>query len=83
MADIYSRNARRYFDQYQKLSFDEVHQDWLGHLPDRPGFVLDVGVGSGRDAAVLADMGWEVVAVESAAELRALREQATVGRSVQ
>ncbi|WP_242065492.1 bifunctional 2-polyprenyl-6-hydroxyphenol methylase/3-demethylubiquinol 3-O-methyltransferase UbiG [Trichocoleus sp. FACHB-262] len=39
-------------------------------LPERPSLVLDIGAGSGRDAAWLADQGHEVVAVEPAAAMR-------------
>lgn len=83
MADIYSREAQRFFDQYQSLSFEQVHGNWLKHLGDSPGFALDVGAGSGRDAAALAARGWEVLAVEPATELRRLGESATTGLSVQ
>nr|WP_264185147.1 class I SAM-dependent methyltransferase [Roseicella aerolata] len=39
-------------------------------MPARSGLLLDVGAGSGRDAAWFAARGWEVVAVEPAAALR-------------
>jgi 2-polyprenyl-3-methyl-5-hydroxy-6-metoxy-1,4-benzoquinol methylase len=39
-------------------------------LPTVPGRVLDIGAGTGRDAAALAAMGHRVVAVEPTAELR-------------
>ncbi|MBL6457090.1 methyltransferase domain-containing protein [Belnapia sp. T6] len=39
-------------------------------LPAKPGLVLDVGAGSGRDAAWFAGQGWEVVAAEPAMALR-------------
>lgn len=83
MVDVYSRDARRFFDQYRQLSFGDVHRQWLSSLPGTPGFALDVGAGSGRDAQALAERGWEVLAVEPAAGLRELGEEATQGRSVQ
>lgn len=83
MADIYSQNAKRYFDQYRKLSFDAVHGHWLKHLPERAGFALDVGAGSGRDAAALAGRGWEVLAIEPADKLRELAQSATQEIGVQ
>ncbi|WP_456267878.1 hypothetical protein M1D97_11580 [Kushneria sp. AK178] len=83
MKNLYSENAERFFAQYQQLAFDEVHGDWLRHLPERAGLALDVGAGSGRDAAALAQRGWEVLAVEPAAGLRALGEESTAGLSVQ
>ncbi|GAA2732883.1 hypothetical protein GCM10010439_51550 [Actinocorallia aurantiaca] len=52
--------------------FEEVHQLVLGLIPVKPGRVLDVGAGSGRDAAALSRLGHRVVAVEPVAEFRAL-----------
>lgn len=46
---------------------------WAGcgtFLPDKDGRVLDVGAGSGRDAAWLADRGHQVVAVEPSPAMR-------------
>ncbi|KAB7624098.1 methyltransferase domain-containing protein [Alkalilimnicola sp. S0819] len=83
MTDFYTHNAHRLFEQYQSLAFEDVHRDWLAYLPAQPGFALDVGAGSGRDAAALAARGWEVLAVEPSRGLRALGEQATAGQTVQ
>lgn len=83
MVDIYSREARRFFKQYQQVRFEDVHGAWLVHLPEEAGAALDVGAGSGRDAAALADAGWEVIAVEPAAGLNALGAEATLERGVQ
>ncbi|MDX1587800.1 MAG: methyltransferase domain-containing protein [Oleiphilaceae bacterium] len=83
MVDVYTQHARRFFDQYQTLGFEDVHAEWLQHLPDHPGFILDVGAGSGRDAAAMASRGWDVLAVEPAKGLRELGEQATQGTRVQ
>ncbi len=83
MVDPYSEHAERYFERYRELSFDDVHGAWLDHLPERSGFALDVGAGSGRDAEALADWGWEVLAVEPAPRLRTLGERVTTGKTVQ
>jgi SAM-dependent methyltransferase len=64
-------NASTVAAGYESVSFEQVH-DWLRSvLPDRPGLVLDVGAGTGRDAAWLASNGHEVVAVEPSAAMRA------------
>ncbi|WP_416138813.1 hypothetical protein ACM26W_20595 [Halomonas sp. HK25] len=47
----YHEHARRFFDQYQSVDFDQVHCEWLAQLPAKSGMSLDAGVGSGRDAA--------------------------------
>ena len=63
MTDIYSQKAKIFYDQYQSLTFEQVHQDWLSFLCGKAGLALDVGAGSGRDASALATQGWDVVAV--------------------
>lgn len=83
MIDAYDRHAHRFFDQYQKLTFEEVHSEWLSHLSSKPGFALDVGAGSGRDASALAHRGWNVLAVEPSKGLRELAESATRAIGVQ
>jgi protein-L-isoaspartate O-methyltransferase len=54
----------------RSLSFADVHRPVLHLLPTAPCRVLDIGSGPGRDAAALAAMGHEVVAVEPVDELR-------------
>lgn len=83
MTDPYSQQADRFFAQYQSVRFADVHRSWLGHLPSQPGFAMDVGAGSGRDAVALAEMGWDVLAVEPAAGLRRLGERASASKNVQ
>lgn len=66
--EFYSKNASQLFEQYESVSFKTVHQDWLNLLPNN-GAVLDVGCGSGRDAAWLAQNNLRVTAVDPAIEL--------------
>lgn len=50
--------------RYESVDASRVN-DWLREfLPPEPAAVLDVGAGSGRDAAWLASLGHDVVAVE-------------------
>ncbi len=61
----YDRNPDARIAAYDKLSAAEVHGAWAPqHLREEPGFACDIGAGSGRDANWLAELGWEVVAVE-------------------
>ncbi|MBB3224427.1 methyltransferase domain-containing protein [Pseudoduganella umbonata] len=60
----YEQHAARLADQYESLDFNEVHAGLLDLLPPPGGIVLDVGAGSGRDAAWFAANGYEVVAVD-------------------
>jgi SAM-dependent methyltransferase len=50
--------------QYESVGFVDVHGPVLHLLPTTPSRVLDIGAGTGRDAAALATMGHRVVAVE-------------------
>jgi 2-polyprenyl-3-methyl-5-hydroxy-6-metoxy-1,4-benzoquinol methylase len=77
MMNYYNHNAKQLFDKYQSLDPDKVHASWLRHLPQNPGLALDVGGGSGRDAAWLAKRGWEVIVVEPATVLLELGQKAT------
>jgi len=66
MASIphYEQHAARFVEQYESLAFQEVHAGLLDLLPPPGATVLDVGAGSGRDAAWFAANGYDVVAVE-------------------
>lgn len=68
--DTYDAQAQAYIDRYESLVFEDVHEDILDLFPSAPARVLDVGAGSGRDAARLARMGYEVVAVEPSVQMR-------------
>ncbi|WP_075793413.1 class I SAM-dependent methyltransferase [Massilia putida] len=60
----YEQHATRLVTQYESLSFEDVHADLMAVLPAPGSTVLDIGAGSGRDAAWLAAKGYDVVAVE-------------------
>ncbi|WP_200197375.1 class I SAM-dependent methyltransferase, partial [Halorhodospira abdelmalekii] len=66
----YHDRAAQIAEQYEQLDFAQVHNWLCERLPASGALVLDVGAGSGRDAAWLADQGQDVVAVEPAAALR-------------
>ena len=64
---FYSDNSTTLFDQYQSLSFDAVHQSWLGTVNlSKYKAALDIGAGSGRDALALHELGLCVTAIEPA-----------------
>lgn len=65
----YDTDAARLAARYEAISSERVHSAVLDLLPPA-GAALDVGAGSGRDAAWLAARGFEVVAVEPSAQLR-------------
>jgi SAM-dependent methyltransferase len=70
----YADEADALVRQYESLSFADVYRHVLHLLPQPPAHVLDIGAGTGRDAAGLADLGYRVTAVEPTTTLR-LRAQ--------
>ncbi len=48
----------------EAIDFVALHKPYLHLIPASPARILDVGAGAGRDAAALAAMGHQVVAVE-------------------
>ncbi len=61
---FYIAHADRLAAQYDSLPFEQVHAPLLSQVPYSPSLVLDIGAGSGRDAAWMAGKGHQVVAVE-------------------
>ncbi len=66
----YGANASALAAQYESITFAEVYRDLIHLFPAQPATVVDIGAGSGRDAAALARRGHPVVAVEPTTELR-------------
>ncbi|MFZ4132946.1 class I SAM-dependent methyltransferase [Streptomyces koyangensis] len=66
----YGKDAEALAQQYEEVPFERVHGHLLRWLPSAAGRAVDIGAGSGRDAAALAARGHEVVAVEPTPELR-------------
>ncbi|MDA0702965.1 MAG: class I SAM-dependent methyltransferase [Proteobacteria bacterium] len=67
----YDANAEVVAERYERVAPQQVHSWLIDLLPSRPAAILDVGAGSGRDAAWLSTLGYDVVAVEPSAEMRA------------
>lgn len=66
----YAEQAEALVQQYDGIAFAAVHGDVLHLLPPAPARALDIGAGTGRDAAALAAMGHRVVAVEPVVAFR-------------
>ncbi len=60
---------------YEAVSFEDLHAPVIKWLPKSTAWVLDVGAGSGRDAAWFAGKGHNVVAVEPSRQLRAVGKE--------
>jgi SAM-dependent methyltransferase len=56
--------------RHESLTPKKVNARLEKLLPSQPALVLDVGAGSGRDAAWLASLGHQVIAVERAETMR-------------
>ncbi len=66
----YDRDAAKLVPQYESCPFASVFEKILSFFPSAPCRVLDIGAGSGRDAAALARRGHTVVAVEPSDGMR-------------
>jgi SAM-dependent methyltransferase len=73
--DYYDRHAPRLAATYESIEAARLNAWFRNSLPAAPACVLDIGAGSGRDAAWLTSLGLDVVAVEpSAAMVREARQ---------
>jgi SAM-dependent methyltransferase len=68
--DAYNDESGSLADKYESRPFEDIHAQVIDLLPASPALVLDIGAGSGRDAAWFADQGYEVTAVEPAQQMR-------------
>ena len=78
----YGETADALVRQYESLTFADVHRDLLPLLPGPPARMLDIGAGTGRDAAALAALGHAVTAVEPTPELRAAAQRLHSGAAI-
>ena len=67
----YDAHAAEIAARYEALDPRELHAWMADLLPGEPSLVVDVGAGSGQDAAWFADAGHEVIAAEPSAGMRA------------
>ncbi|MGI9328078.1 MAG: class I SAM-dependent methyltransferase [Pseudomonadales bacterium] len=66
----YANEAPLLFKRYENFEFTQVHAPVLQFFPKRPSRIVDIGAGTGRDAAHMASQGHCVIAVEPTSELR-------------
>jgi SAM-dependent methyltransferase len=66
----YADEAEELFRRYEGIPAADAHRAVLDLIPVAPSRVLDIGSGTGRDAAWFASMGHRVVAVEPTDEMR-------------
>jgi SAM-dependent methyltransferase len=73
--DPYEAEADAFVKRYESVAFEDVHHSILDLLPTRRSLLLDIGAGSGRDAAALASLGHQMYAVEPSSVLRAAAQR--------
>lgn len=66
----YAEEAEALFKQYESIPAADAHRAVLHLIPATPASVLDIGSGTGRDAAWFASQGHRVVAVEPTDAMR-------------
>jgi SAM-dependent methyltransferase len=66
----YAQEAPDLLKVYESISFRKTQDARLRLLPKPPRRLLDIGAGTGRDAAGFAALGYDVVATEPVAEMR-------------
>jgi SAM-dependent methyltransferase len=67
----YDDHATDLIRQYEAIDPAKLYRWLLGLIPEARGTVLDIGAGTGRDAAWFAGQGHDVVAVEPSSRMRA------------
>lgn len=67
----YNDHATELSRLYEGVDAQKLHAWLIPALPEPPGLALDVGCGTGRDAAWFAARGIEVVAVDPSQEMLA------------
>ena len=68
----YDSAAKDLIIPYELLAFEEVHAAWIDLIPQQSSDILDIGAGTGRDAAHLAFRGHRVMAVDPTPHLARL-----------
>jgi SAM-dependent methyltransferase len=66
----YADEAPELLKRYESISFADAQAPVLQLIPPAPGRALDIGAGTGRDAAGLVALGYSVLAAEPTEELR-------------
>lgn len=66
----YGENADALFERYESREPAKIHDPWIHLFPKPPARILDIGSGTGRDAAWFASLGHSVLAVEPTDALR-------------
>lgn len=73
--DFYNKNIEKCINQYESLTFNDVHGASVENEIKADARVLDIGCGTGRDANYLASSGRKVVAIDPSNEMISYAKQ--------
>lgn len=68
MKNYYDENYERFIEETKDIDMSSLYQCFLPFVK-KGGKILDVGSGSGRDSLAFSNMGYEVVAIDSSAQM--------------
>ena len=71
---FYDEHAKKLSAIYEEIPFEKIFGDVIPILP-KPCTTLDIGSGSGRDAAWLSRKGYKVTAIEPSTEMYSLAKE--------
>ena len=66
--NYYNKNAQEFFDGTVDADMSSHHEKFLKCMPDA-GCILDAGCGSGRDAKIFNELGYDVTAIDGSIEM--------------
>ena len=69
--EYYNNNASEYYDQTAAVDLHDKYERFLRYIPEG-GRIMDVGCGSGRDAAAFCRMGYDAEGLDAAEGLAAV-----------
>lgn len=68
--DYYQRHTDDFAEQTVNVDMQDLYEAFINDLPEQDSqHILDVGCGSGRDAAYFATLGYQVTAIDASANL--------------
>ena len=73
---FYNGNAESYYHSTADVDFAESYDRFLKYIPEH-GSIIDIGCGSGRDAATFASRGYRAVGLDASEELAKIAERHT------